>query len=98
MAGLWIVGRDMPREASRIAPRATGVDRFGLPTPTVAVTDHPDDAAMREHPCAQEDAAHAAAGAGGGPGTAPSLDPRPRGQPHERAARGRGGEPTGAGA
>ncbi|HWK68521.1 MAG TPA: GMC family oxidoreductase [Rhizobiaceae bacterium] len=49
MAGLWIVGEDMPQEQNRVALHKELKDKHGLPVPDVAFTDHPNDAAMRNH-------------------------------------------------
>jgi choline dehydrogenase-like flavoprotein len=49
MAGMWIVGEDMPQETNRITPHATEKDRFGMPIPNVHFDDHPNDVAMRNH-------------------------------------------------
>jgi choline dehydrogenase-like flavoprotein len=49
MAGLWIVGEDMPQESNRVTLHATEKDQYGLPVPNVNFDDHANDAAMREH-------------------------------------------------
>jgi choline dehydrogenase-like flavoprotein len=49
MAGLWIVGEDMPQENNRISLHAELKDKYGMPVPDVAFTDHPNDTAMRDH-------------------------------------------------
>ena len=49
MAGMWIVGEDMPQETNRVTVNADVVDQFGLPAPNVHFTDHPNDVAMRNH-------------------------------------------------
>jgi choline dehydrogenase-like flavoprotein len=49
MAGMWIVGEDMPQETNRITLHATLKDKFGLPVPNVHFDDHPNDVAMRQH-------------------------------------------------
>lgn len=49
MAGMWIVGEDMPQESNRITLNDGVKDRFGMPVANVHYDDHPNDLAMREH-------------------------------------------------
>jgi choline dehydrogenase-like flavoprotein len=49
MAGMWLVGEDMPQESNRITLHATLKDKFGMPVPNVHFSDHPNDVAMRNH-------------------------------------------------
>jgi choline dehydrogenase-like flavoprotein len=49
MAGLWIVGEDMPRETNRVTLNADVKDANGLPVPNVHFDDHPNDVAMRSY-------------------------------------------------
>jgi choline dehydrogenase-like flavoprotein len=49
MAGLWIVGEDMPQERNRVTLSETVKDKFGLPVADVHFDDHPNDVAMRSH-------------------------------------------------
>jgi choline dehydrogenase-like flavoprotein len=49
MAGMWIVGEDMPQESNRITLNKDKKDKFGMPTPNVAFSDHKNDIAMRKH-------------------------------------------------
>ena len=49
MAGLWIVGEDMPQESNRITLHPDLKDAHGLPIPNVHFDDHPNDIAMRNH-------------------------------------------------
>jgi len=63
MAGMWLVGEDMPREGNRVTLHATEQDQHGLPIPNVHVDDHPNDRAMREHAYRQGAAVYEAAGA-----------------------------------
>ncbi|WP_028022382.1 GMC family oxidoreductase [Enterovibrio calviensis] len=49
MAGMWIVGEDMPRESNRITLNTEVKDSFGLPVPNVHFDDHPNDVAMRNY-------------------------------------------------
>lgn len=48
MAGMWIVGEDMPQESNRVTLSETK-DRFGLAVANVNFSDHPNDVAMRNH-------------------------------------------------
>ena len=48
MAGMWIVGEDMPQANNRIT-LGSAKDAFGLPAPNVHFDDHPNDTAMRNH-------------------------------------------------
>ena len=63
MAGLWIVGEDMPRASNRVTLHPTEKDRFGLPIPNVHYDDHPNDVAMRSHAFTQGRMIYEAAGA-----------------------------------
>lgn len=63
MAGMWIVGEDMPQESNRITLNADLKDQYGLPAPNVHFTDHPNDLAMRAHAYKQGQAVYDAAGA-----------------------------------
>jgi choline dehydrogenase-like flavoprotein len=62
MAGLWIVGEDMPRESNRIT-LSSEKDRFGMPVANVHFDDHPNDIAMRNHAYRQGSAMYEAVGA-----------------------------------
>ena len=46
VAGLWIVGEDMPQK-NRITLHDTKKDQYGLPIPSVNYKDHPNDTAMK---------------------------------------------------
>jgi len=63
MAGMWLVGEDMPQESNRITVHATEKDQYGMPVPNVHFDDHPNDIAMREHAYQQGRAVYEAAGA-----------------------------------
>ena len=63
MAGMWIVGEDMPQETNRVTLSSTAKDQHGLPAPNVHFDDHPNDAAMRKHAYARGEAIYRAAGA-----------------------------------
>jgi len=49
MAGMWLVGEDMPRETNRVTLHPTEKDQFGMPIPNVHFDDHENDFAMRNH-------------------------------------------------
>ncbi len=63
MAGMWIVGEDMPQETNRITLNTDAKDQFGLPAPNVHFDDHPNDIAMRNHAYKQGMAVYDAVGA-----------------------------------
>ena len=63
MAGMWLVGEDMPQESNRITLHASEKDAFGVPIPNVHFDDHKNDEAMREHAYQQGSAVYDAAGA-----------------------------------
>ena len=63
MAGMWLVGEDMPQESNAITLHASEKDQFGLPVPNVHFDDHPNDIAMRSHAFKQGSAVYEAAGA-----------------------------------
>ncbi|NNE22311.1 MAG: GMC family oxidoreductase [Rhizobiales bacterium] len=63
MAGMWLVGEDMPQESNRISLHASEKDQYGLPVPNVHFDDHPNDIAMRNHAYRQGAAVYDAVGA-----------------------------------
>ncbi|OOY11883.1 2-keto-gluconate dehydrogenase [Thioclava marina] len=63
MAGMWIVGEDMPQETNRITLNHGVTDAYGLPVANVNYTDHPNDRAMRDHAYARGAAIYDAVGA-----------------------------------
>ena len=63
MAGMWLVGEDMPQESNRVTLHPELKDQHGLPVPNVNVTDHPNDIAMRNHAYSQGSAIYDAVGA-----------------------------------
>ncbi|MBT3559101.1 MAG: GMC family oxidoreductase [Rhodospirillales bacterium] len=63
MAGMWLVGEDMPQESNAITLHPDTKDQFGLPVPNVNFSDHPNDIAMRNHAYQQGQAVYDAAGA-----------------------------------
>jgi choline dehydrogenase-like flavoprotein len=63
MAGLWIVGEDMPQEDNRITLHKDEKDKYGAPIANVNFSDHPNDIAMRDHAYKQGQALYHAIGA-----------------------------------
>ncbi len=63
MAGLWIVGEDMPRAENRVTLHASEKDTHGMPVANVHFDDHPNDTAMRDHAYRQGTAIYDAVGA-----------------------------------
>ena len=63
MAGMWIVGEDMPQESNRVTLHPEEKDAFGLPIPNVHYDDHANDLAMRNHAFKQGRALYEAVGA-----------------------------------
>lgn len=63
LAGMWLVGEDMPRETNRVTLSATVKDQYGNAAPNVHFDDHPNDVAMREHAFRQGERVYQAAGA-----------------------------------
>ena len=63
MAGMWLVGEDMPQEKNGVTLHATEKDQYGLPVPNVHFDDHENDIAMREHAYKQGAAVYDAVGA-----------------------------------
>ncbi|MDO9709421.1 GMC family oxidoreductase [Paracraurococcus lichenis] len=63
MAGLWIVGEDMPQAENRVTLDPTSKDKFGLPVAKVHFDDHRNDIAMRDHAYGQGRAIYEAVGA-----------------------------------
>lgn len=63
MAGMWLVGEDMPQEGNAVTLHPTETDQFGLPVPNVHFDDHPNDIAMRNHAYRQGSALYDAVGA-----------------------------------
>ncbi len=63
LAGMWLVGEDMPRETNRVTLNSAVKDKWGSAAPNVHFDDHPNDVAMREHAFAQGQRVYQAAGA-----------------------------------
>ena len=63
MAGMWIVGEDMPQETNAVTLHPAEKDDFGLPIPNVHYDDHPNDIAMRNYAFKRGAAVYNAVGA-----------------------------------
>ena len=63
IAGMWIVGEDMPRSTNRVTLSKTEKDQFGLPAPNAHYDDHPNDVAMRTYAYEKAEALYKAVGA-----------------------------------
>ncbi len=63
MAGMWIVGEDMPQADNRVTLNMDVKDQHGLPVANVHFSDHPNDIAMRNHAYKQGQAVYDAVGA-----------------------------------
>jgi choline dehydrogenase-like flavoprotein len=62
MAGMWLVGEDLPQETNRIT-LSDIKDQYGLAVADVHFDDHPNDVAMRNHGYKQGAAVYDAVGA-----------------------------------
>jgi choline dehydrogenase-like flavoprotein len=63
MAGMWLVGEDMPRETNRVTLNKDVKDKYGNPAPNVHFDDHDNDIAMRNHAYGAGEKVYQAAGA-----------------------------------
>ncbi|MEM6486668.1 MAG: GMC family oxidoreductase [Pseudomonadota bacterium] len=63
MAGMWIVGEDMPQATNRVTLSDSTVDQWGMPAPNVHFDDHPNDVAMRTYAYERAEALYASVGA-----------------------------------
>lgn len=63
MAGMWIVGEDMPQETNRVTLNHDVKDAYGMAVANVHYSDHPNDRAMRDHAYKQGHAIYDAVGA-----------------------------------
>ncbi len=63
MAGMWIVGEDMPQESNRVTLNTDVTDQFGMPVANVHYSDHANDKAMRAHAYGRGQAIYDAMGA-----------------------------------
>ena len=62
MAGMWIVGEDMPQESNAVT-LSSEKDQFDMPAADVHFDDHPNDIAMRNHAYKQGQALYDSVGA-----------------------------------
>ncbi|MAJ24518.1 MAG: 2-keto-gluconate dehydrogenase [Rickettsiales bacterium] len=63
MAGMWIVGEDMPQESNRVTLNTNEKDQNGMPIPNVHFDDHNNDLKMRKHAFGKGTDVYKAAGA-----------------------------------
>ena len=63
MAGLWIVGEDMPQSTNGVSLHKKLKDQHGMPIPNVNFSDHENDIKMRNHAWKQSDALYRSVGA-----------------------------------
>ena len=63
MAGMWLVGEDMPQESNAVSLNTDVKDQWGLPVVNVHFSDHANDIAMRNHAYQQGQAVYEAVGA-----------------------------------
>ena len=63
MAGMWLIGEDMPQETNRVTLDPQAKDKHGLAVASVHYDDHPNDLAMRNHAYKQGAAVYEAVGA-----------------------------------
>jgi choline dehydrogenase-like flavoprotein len=63
IAGMWLVGEDMPRETNRVTLNPNVKDKWGNPVPNVHFDDHDNDIRMRDHAFARGEEIYKAAGA-----------------------------------
>ena len=62
MAGMWIVGEDMPQSSNRVT-LSDQKDQYGMRAPNVHFSDHKNDIAMRNHAFGRGKAIYDAVGA-----------------------------------
>jgi choline dehydrogenase-like flavoprotein len=63
MAGMWIVGEDMPQERNGVTLDKANKDKYGMPVANVFFDDHANDVAMRDHAYSRGRAIYEAVGA-----------------------------------
>jgi choline dehydrogenase-like flavoprotein len=63
MAGLWIVGEDMPQSTNAVSLHKKLKDQHGMPIPNVNFSDHENDIKMRNHAWKQSTALYKSVGA-----------------------------------
>ncbi len=71
LAGMWIVGEDLPQKGNAVTLHGSDKDQYGLPVPNVHYDDHANDLAMRRHAFDAGKRVHEAAGAMGAIETPP---------------------------
>lgn len=62
VAGVWLVGEDLPQESNRVTLSGSTKDSYGNPVAHVHYADHANDAAMRQHAIARATEIYEAAG------------------------------------
>jgi choline dehydrogenase-like flavoprotein len=63
LAGMWLVGEDMPQSNNRVTLSASAKDQWDLPAPNVHFDDHPNDIAMRNYAYEKAEQLYKAVGA-----------------------------------
>ena len=63
VAGMWLVGEDMPQATNRVTLNHDVLDQYGQPVPNVHFDDHANDLAMREYAWSAGEALYQAVGA-----------------------------------
>ena len=63
MAGMWLVGEDMPQANNAVTLHASEKDQYGLPVPDIHYDDHANDKAMRDHAFGRGEEVYKSAGA-----------------------------------
>ncbi|MGB7450423.1 MAG: GMC family oxidoreductase [Ornithinimicrobium sp.] len=63
VAGMWLIGEDMPQASNRVTLNHDVTDQHGLPVPNVHYTDHANDIAMRTYAYDCADRIYSAVGA-----------------------------------
>ena len=63
MAGMWLVGEDMPQATNCLTPNEDVKDQWGLPVTNAHFSDHPNGIAMRNPAYKQGQAVYDAVGA-----------------------------------
>lgn len=71
MAGMWIVGEDMPQATNRVTLSDSARDQWDLPVANVHFDDHPNDVAMRTYAYEKAEALYKSVGAIGAHRTPP---------------------------
>jgi len=63
LAGMWIVGEDLPQQGNRVTLNTDEKDDNGMPVPNVHYDDHINDITMRDHAYSRGAAVYEATGA-----------------------------------